>query len=286
MVRVCAIQMASTQDINDNLVRALELINQAALAGARLIVLPENFLTFGLTPGETLHFAQSAKNLDCQNSLAQAAEKHKIWLVGGTLPVPHVSLAHKIYSRCFVWGPTGEVITYYDKIHLFDVVLPEGESYQESTQIIAGEKIVSFDTPFGKVGVVICYDLRFPELFRTLLYQGVEIFVVPAAFTMNTGQVHWEVLLKARAIENLCYLIASAETGIRFNGAQTYGHSMIVSPWGKIIASQAQGDGAVLGEIDREGLVTLRRHFPVLSHSRTSVMEAFIKARERSESRL
>jgi len=201
-----------------------------------------------------------------QEHLKQLAKKLGVWIIGGTLPL-EANDSSKVRASCLVYNDTGEQVARYDKIHLFDVNLPEAkERYTESTCIEAGETTKVIDSPFGKLGIAICYDLRFPELFRELLEQGMQIACLPVSFTAVTGRAHWEVLVRARAIENLSYVIASAQGGFHINGRETYGHSMIVDPWGNILDESASGNSTVTASVDMEYLDTTRRNFPTITH--------------------
>ena len=201
-----------------------------------------------------------------QEFLAEQASRHGIWLVGGAIPLAGHE-ADKVNAACLVFDDKGERVARYDKIHLFDVTLPEiSENYTESETIEPGQEVVVIDTPFGKLGLAVCYDLRFPELFRQMLQEGVEIIALPSSFTAITGKAHWETLVRARAIENLSYVIASAQGGYHANGRETYGHSMIVDPWGLMLDHLSQGSGVVVANIDLERLRDIRRSFPALEH--------------------
>ncbi|MDP2706108.1 MAG: carbon-nitrogen hydrolase family protein, partial [Burkholderiales bacterium] len=202
-----------------------------------------------------------------QDFLASQARQHKVWLVGGTFPVL-AKTPGKLRSTCLVYNDRGERVARYDKIHLFDVELDNGEKYQESNSFEAGRDVVVIDTPHGKLGLAVCYDLRFPELFRRLLEQGAEMFAVPSAFTAHTGKAHWEVLVRARAIENLVYVIAAAQGGRHANGRETFGDSLIVNPWGEVLARRTGGPGHVMAEFDRTHLQNLRTSLPSIRHRR------------------
>lgn len=267
-VQVAAIQMTSSQEVNRNLETTAKLIQDAATTGAKLIVLPEMFLLMGTTESEKFRIAESPGKGKVQDFLANLAAKHGIWLIAGTMPIlkPHQP---KLLASCLIYNDTGTQIAHYNKLHLFDVVVPSSEeSYQESSNISPGNSIVIVDTPFGRLSVAVCYDLRFPELFRIMFKHGVEIIAVPAAFTVPTGKAHWEILLRARAIENFSYLIGACQGGSHSAHRKTYGHSMIVNPWGEIMACLPEGEGFITAEIDREKLLKIREDMPVLSHSR------------------
>ena len=270
MNRVAAIQMASSPSVNSNLIEAERLIKKAVDAGAKLVVLPENFAIMGKSETDKVKLREAEGDGPIQTFLAEQARRHGIWLVGGTIPLASAS-DEKVYASALLFDATGEQVARYDKVHLFDVRITESdEKYTESETIEAGRKVVVADTPFGKLGMAICYDLRFPELFRQMLQQGAEIIALPSAFTAITGRAHWEPLVRARAIENLSYLIASAQGGYHANGRETYGHSMIVDPWGVIMDELPRGSGVVIADIDRNRLQDVRRNFPALEHRRIS----------------
>jgi len=264
-----AIQMASGPQVTANLLLAGQLIAEAAGKGARFVVLPENFGLMGVTEQDKLEVAESANGGPMQEFLAENARKHGVWICGGTLPV-ETPEPGKVYASSFIYNDEGRQVARYDKVHLFDVSLPGvDENYNESETILPGDRTVVVDTPFGKIGLAVCYDLRFPELFRELVDRGAEIIFVPAAFTDLTGKAHWDILVRARAVENLCYVVASAQGGYHVNGRTTYGHSMIVDPWGAVVdEADDHKPGIVLGDINLDCLRRVRRSFPVLQHRR------------------
>ncbi len=266
---VCAaVQMASSPNVSANLIEAERLVGTAAAQGASLVVMPENFALMGMREADKLEVAETEGTGPIQECLSKMAEKHKVWIVGGTMPM-RASSAGKVRAACLVYDGSGQRVGRYDKIHLFDVNVPgTDESYQESNTVEAGEEAFVVDTPFGRLGVAICYDLRFPELFRQMADSGMDILAVPAAFTAQTGAAHWEILVRARAVENLCFTIAANQGGFHVNGRETYGHSMVVDPWGKILASIPSGPGVVCAEIDRDRLDKVRAAFPALEHRR------------------
>lgn len=265
--RVAAIQMCSTDNVSDNLTQAKQYIQQAVDDGAKLIVLPENFAMMGLDPKDNLKYKEVFGHGMIQDFLRHAASHNGIWVVGGTIPIAIPEYAEKVYASSLVFNSQGECVARYDKIHLFDIALhAEQEIHNESQTIYPGQNIVVFDSPFGKCGLAICYDIRFPELFRAMQEKGVEIIVLPSAFTVPTGKAHWDILIRARAIENQAYLIAAAQTGVHTNQRKTYGHSMIVNPWGDVIAILTHAKGFVCADIDLHYLHQLRRDFPVLKH--------------------
>ncbi len=267
-VPVAAIQLASGSNVNANLLEAEKLIETAVAAGARMAVLPENFAFMGQTIAEQLPLAETEGEGPLQDFMSRLANRLGIWLVGGTIPLQASDNA-KVRAACLVYDNTGRQVMRYDKIHLFDVHLAESnEDYLESKDIEPGDSVKVVDTPFGRLGVAICYDLRFPELFRTMLDQGVELIAVPSAFTAVTGRAHWEVLLRARAVENLSYVVAAAQGGFHVNGRETHGHSMVIDPWGSILSEHKRGPGAAIAKIDLALLRQTRRNFPAVDHRR------------------
>ena len=270
MTKIAAIQMASGTNVSANLIEVSRQILSAAQAGAKLIVLPENFAIMGLQDTDQVKIAENDGIGPIQDFLSEQAKKNKVWLIAGTIPLKSDD-EDKIYAASLVYNDNGERVSRYDKIHLFDVHLEAtSETYKESETIDAGNQAIVVDTPFGKIGLAICYDLRFPELFRQLALQDAEIIVLPAAFTAITGKAHWEVLIRARAIENLCYLVASAQGGYHVNGRETHGDSMIVDPWGSILDHLPQGSGYVIAEVELENVKSIRKNFPALQHRKIS----------------
>ncbi|MBI5782260.1 MAG: carbon-nitrogen hydrolase family protein [Gammaproteobacteria bacterium] len=270
MTRMAAVQMASGPRVPDNLDEAGRQIASAAASGAKLVVLPENFALMPLNDADRLTAAEPDGKGPIQDFLAAQARQHRVWLVGGTIPLAAKS-GNKVRAACLVFNDRGERVARYDKIHLFDVQLDDGEKYHESNSFEPGEKVVVVDTPYGKLGLAVCYDLRFPELFRRLQEQGAEIFAVPSAFTAHTGKAHWEVLVRARAIENLVYVIAAAQDGRHANGRETYGDSMVVNPWGEVLARLPHGAGHVIAECDHARLQDVRRNLPSIRHRRLHI---------------
>lgn len=266
--KVAGIQMNSGGELKENLRMAKELIQQSVDEGAGLVVLPEMFAVMGLDQQERVKYRETVDHGPIQDFLKEQAAKHKVWLVGGTLPIKTED-ENKVRAACLVYNAEGKQAARYDKIHLFDVTLSgKTESYSESKTIEPGKKIAVLQTPFGKLGLAVCYDVRFPELFRLMHNEGVELIALPAAFTYTTGVAHWEILIRARAIENQVYMIASAQSGVHPNGRKTFGHSMIVNPWGEIDALLEQGLGVVTSEIHLHYLHQLRNEFPALAHRR------------------
>lgn len=268
MTKCAAIQMASSPSISFNLIEAEKLIAEAVKAGAKLVALPENFALMGTHETDKLNAKEIEGTGPIQDFLSATAKKYSVWIVGGTMPMA-ANDSQKVRAACIIYDDNGERVGRYDKIHLFDVKVPgTDEEYRESDAIEPGTEIQVFDTPFGKLGVAICYDLRFPEFFRKMSDLGVEILVVPSAFTAETGAAHWEILLRARAVENLCYVIAPNQGGFHINGRKTFGHSMVIDPWGVIMDCYKTGGGFVSGDIDLERLHKVRAAFPALGHRR------------------
>jgi nitrilase len=260
--------MASGPNVSANLLEAQRLIQEAADGGAGLVVLPENFAFMGKRDQDMLNVREQDGIGPLQDFLAETAAKQGIWLVGGTVPLAAKDPG-RVRAACLVFDDKGERMARYDKIHLFDVSLPDaGERYEESSTIEPGEQSVVLDSPFGRLGVAVCYDLRFPELFREMLDERMEILALPASFTAITGKAHWETLVRARAIENLAYVVAAAQGGYHINGRETHGHSMVVDPWGTVLAQVPRGTGCVCCPLDEEFRISIRRSFPTIDHRR------------------
>ena len=276
-MKIAALQMISTPDVAENLATAQALIAQAAAAGAELVALPEYFCLMGRRDQDKLAIAehatddaQSSRDTPIQTALAQAARTHGVWVVGGTLPLQAPDPDH-VYNSLLVFDPQGRRAARYDKIHLF--CFDDGQqSYDEARTLRPGHTPTVFTLTdrsgaTWRVGVGICYDLRFPELFRALSREApCDLIVLPAAFTHTTGLAHWELLLRARAVENLCHVMAPAQGGTHPNGRRTFGHSMVIGPWGEVLAVQAEGPGVVMGELQRERQATVRQQLPALTH--------------------
>ena len=266
-MKVAAIQMVSTPDVPTNLEVARQLLKQAAAAGAELAVLPEYFCLLGRKDTDKLAFAEQAGHGPMQDFLSQCAQDFKLWIAGGTIPM-RSSQPGKVYNTTLVFNPLGHCAARYDKMHLF--CFDNGsESYDESRVLVPGKEPVTFELPSidghtWRVGLSICYDLRFPELYRALKS---DLLLVPSAFTHTTGQAHWEVLLRARAAENLAYVLAAAQGGLHDNKRRTWGQSMVVDAWGRILAQQSEGPGVVLADIDKAQLAALRLQLPALGHT-------------------
>lgn len=268
MLRVAAVQMASGPNVGANLIEAEKLIARAAAQGAKLVVLPENFAVMGMHEQDKVKLGEPHGRGPIQEFLAQMATRHGLWLVGGTIPLA-CDDPGRIRAACLVFDPSGREAARYDKAHLFDVrVESSGEEYAESSTIQPGDTPVLCDTPFARLGVAVCYDLRFPELFRRLLDGGMEMLVVPSAFTAVTGKAHWETLVRARAIENLCYVVAADQGGYHRNGRETHGDSMVVDPWGTVLDRLARGSGVVVADFNRERVKSIRHSFPAVKHRR------------------
>lgn len=268
MSKVAAIQMASGPNVKANLAEAEKLIKIAVQQEAELVVLPENFAIMGVAETDKVKIAEQSGSGLLQDFLKAQAIKYNIWLVGGTIPLQSEETG-KVFSACLLLNPKGEVVARYDKIHLFDVTIEaSNESYTESETIAAGNNIVVVDTPFGRLGLAVCYDLRFPELFRAMVEQKMEICALPSAFTSLTGKMHWESLLRARAIENLSFMVAADQGGYHVGGRETHGDSMIVDPWGRVLNRLPHGTGVVIANIDLEKLEHTRKMFPALNHKK------------------
>jgi predicted amidohydrolase len=267
MSKAAAVQMASGPNVGANLNEARRLIASAAAQGAELVVLPENFAIMPIHDEDRRKVAEVDGSGPIQDFLSARAREHGIWLVGGTVPLQADDPA-KVRPACLTYNERGERVARYDKMHLFDVQLDNGEEYNESRAQEAGSEVVVVDSPFGRLGFAICYDLRFPELFRRMLDQGADLFAVPSAFTEITGKAHWELLVRARAVENLAFVIAAAQGGYHINGRETHGDSMIVGPWGNIIDRLPRGSGVVIGEIDRRRIESVRNSLPAIRHRR------------------
>lgn len=266
---VAAIQMNSSANVTQNLELAERLLVEAHGKSCRLAVLPENFAFMGKRKADKFAVAEIAGSGPIQDFLAEISRRLDMWIVAGSINIRSTD-PERCFGSSLVYDSQGKVAGRYNKIHLFDVSLPsKNERYQESSVLKHGKDIVSLDTPVGKLGLTICYDLRFPELFRHLVEDGVTVFSVPAAFTESTGEAHWETLLRARAIENLCYVIAPGQHGVHADGRTTYGHTMIIDPWGRVLAQQETGNAVVVAEIDPKMPAQLRESFPALQHRRT-----------------
>jgi nitrilase len=270
-MKIAAVQMVSSPEWAHNCDTAARLVAQAAAAGAQLVALPEYFCLLGRRDTDKLALAEDPGQGPIQQFLADTAREHGIWLVGGTLPVKARAAAPedppRVLNRCAVYGPAGAEVGHYDKVHLF--AFDNGrESYDEGRTLCAGGEPVAVQAGALRVGLSVCYDLRFPELYRALMRPPCDLLVVPSAFTHTTGQAHWEVLLRARAIENQCYVLAPAQGGTHENGRRTWGHSLLVDPWGAVVDVLPEGEGFVIGELDTQRLAQVRLQLPALAHRR------------------
>lgn len=258
--------MTSGPDVGANLAQAGELIESAAAQGARLIGLPENFAFMGLRDADKRAVAESPDEGPAQAFLGQTARRLGVWIIGGTLPL-RSGTDGRVAAASLLYDAQGRRVARYDKIHLFDVDLPgRAESYRESAHVVPGTTAVVADTPAGRLGLTVCYDIRFPELYRALSQAGATLLSIPAAFTGPTGRAHWETLVRARAIENLCTVIAPAQSGLHASGRETYGDSMIVDHWGRILARLPRGRGVVIADLDPQAQAEVRGSFPALDH--------------------
>jgi deaminated glutathione amidase len=265
-VKVAALQMTSAADVAVNLEAAARLLAEARAAGARVAVLPENFSFMGLRDVDKRAIAEPDGDGPVQRFLSQQARELGLWIVGGTTPIAQEA-GGRIAAACLVYGDDGRRAARYDKMHLFDVDIPgRAESYRESANIAPGSRAVLVPTPAGLLGLSVCYDMRFPELYRQLSAAGAQWFTIPSAFTVPTGRAHWEVLLRSRAIENLSYVVAAAQWGRHANGRETYGDSLIVDYWGTVLARLSAGSGVVIAELDLVAQAETRRNFPALTH--------------------
>ena len=262
IVKVAGIQMASSPSVSANLIEAERLIKLAAEEGAKIVVLPEYFCIMGIHDTDKVRVREKEGDGPIQNFLSKMAKKHKILLIGGTVPLVS-SASNKVRNSCLVYNEKGKQIARYDKIHLFGLDLAS-EHYHEENTIEPGDEVIVVETPYGKIGLSTCYDLRFPELYRAM--GEVDMIVVPSAFTETTGKAHWETLIRARAIENLCYVIAPAQGGYHLSGRETHGNSMIVDPWGVILDRLPRGSGIVMAGVNTHYEASLRKSLPALKH--------------------
>jgi predicted amidohydrolase len=267
-VRFAAIQMNSHDNVPGNISTAVNLLDRAAGDGAVLAVLPENFAGMGSDDAYRVSIAERDGDGPIQDSLSAAASRNRMWIVGGTVPL-HGDDPQRPYAACLVYDHQGRRVARYDKVHLFDVAIPGGvESYRESAYTTPGREPLVVETPWGGLGVAVCYDLRFPEMFRFHPGVQMDILAIPAAFTFTTGQAHWELLLRARAVENLCYVVAAAQTGLHPGGRRTWGHSMIIDPWGQKLDVRDDVVDIISSKVDPGYLSSIRENFPALSHRR------------------
>jgi deaminated glutathione amidase len=261
-VKVAAVQMVSTPVVEENFAAACRMITEAAKQGAQLVLLPEYWPLMGMKESDKVAHAEQFDAGPIQKFMSDIARELRIWLIGGTLPMAAAD-ADKVLNTMMVYNPDGEHVVRYDKIHLFSFTKGD-ESYDEARTIVHGTKVATFEAPFGRVGLSVCYDLRFPELYRAM--GDCTLIVMPAAFTYTTGRAHWEILLRARAIENQCYVLAAAQGGQHPNGRRTWGHSMLIDPWGEVKAVLPEGEGVIVGDIEPPHLQRVRESLPALKH--------------------
>jgi len=262
IIKIAGIQMASSPHVSANLTEAERLIEIAVGQGAKLVVLPEYFAIMGMKDTDKVKVREQEGHGPIQRFLSKTAKKHQIWLIGGSVPLESKS-PKKVRNSCLVFDPSGNLAARYDKIHLFNLDLGH-EHYHEDDTIEPGNKVVVLDTSLGRIGLSICYDLRFPELYRAM--GKVDLIVIPAAFTETTGKAHWETLVRARAIENMCYVLAPAQGGYHISGRETHGNSMIVDPWGVVLDRLPRGSGVVIAGINPAYQASLRQSLPALDH--------------------
>ncbi|MEZ5691777.1 MAG: carbon-nitrogen hydrolase family protein [Rickettsiales bacterium] len=267
-LKIACVQFTASDDIESNIIKVEKMVEKSALQGCSLITTPENTFRMEKTDSDKKYYNQDDHPAIIASS--NMAKKHNIWLLIGSIAIlsQDGTKYQKNFNRSLLFSPDGKIAAYYDKIHLFDVEVGDSHSYQESKRIKAGNKMGIVDTPWGKLGMTICYDLRFPQLYRQLAKAGARIITVPAAFTQKTGEAHWHTLLRARAIENSCFIIAPAQTGTHDDGKQTYGHSLIIDPWGKIIADGDVDETIITAELDLTIVEQVRKNLPSLTHDR------------------
>jgi predicted amidohydrolase len=276
MGKVAAIQMTSSHIVADNLAAAAVLLREAKDAGAEVACLPENFCFIGLKDADKLQIAEEDGRGPVQQFLSDTARSLKMWILGGTI-VLRGDTPTRVANSSLLIDEAGQRVARYDKIHLFDVTIPgRNEQYRESSHVMPGREPVLADTPVGRLGMSVCYDMRFPELYRELVAQGAEWLAMPAAFTVPTGRAHWETLLRARAIENLCYVVAPAQTGTHSSGRETYGDSIIVDYWGQVLSRLAKGTGVITADIDLAQQAESRLRFPALANRQLGISAAVL----------
>ncbi len=271
MLRVAAVQMTSTPDVRENLAKARGFLEQALDRKADLIAFPENFTLMAPTARRLVEGAESLKGVVVQ-TLQEWAAENDIWILAGSVPLAGKKAkgrkAAKTTNTSLLISAEGDIVARYDKMHLFDVNVAGDQKYEESATVQAGRKPVVADTPWGKFGLSVCYDLRFPELYRRYSEAGCEVLFIPSAFTVPTGKAHWDVLTRARAVENLSYVVAPAQWGANHPGRETYGHARVINPWGRVIAERPGGEGIVCADLNFEELAKMRRDLPALEHRR------------------
>jgi len=275
-IEVAAVQLSSQADLGENLRRAGVQVAEAARRGAKVVVLPENFAFMGGSDDERLRVSEDLQSPEpgpIRSWLRESATAHGVWILAGGLPERSADPA-RVHNTFAVVAPDGGITATYRKIHMFDVEVGDGQRYRESASCMPGERPVVAEVAGAQVGLSICYDVRFPELYRALVGKGAEVLVVPAAFTLLTGKDHWHVLLRARAIESQCYVIAAAQWGTHPRGRRTYGKSCVIDPWGEVIAQASEGEGLALASLDPGYLTSVRASLPSLTHRRLNVSDA------------
>ncbi len=278
--KVAAVQMTSSMHVQENLRVAGKLIEEATTQGADLIMLPENFAVFANPDVRAIGEGETGSKRVIRTFLADQAASNNVWIVGGTIPVASVAGSSaevandRVRAACFVYDQKGTEVARYDKIHMFDVIVADDtKTYAESETVEPGDHLEVVDTPLGKLGLSVCYDLRFPEMYRLLFQKGAEILSVPAAFTEVTGSAHWEVLMRSRAIENCCYVVGACQGGVHDSGRRTFGDSVIIDPWGNVVTRLSKGTGVITSEIDLKALYRIRSDMPVDRQMRFFVSE-------------
>ena len=270
-MKVACLQINSSRDMDANIAKVHSLVIEAVDKGAQLVATPENTFVMGEPSDDFPRVFYTQENHPGILAAAEIARECQCWLLIGSVAVTDNNRMMdngKTYNRSLLFNPQGNIVTHYDKIHLFDVTLPNGEVYTESSKMLPGQKAVVADTPWAKLGMTICYDLRFPHLYRALAKAGAQILAIPSAFTVPTGEAHWHVLLRARAIENGCFVIAPAQTGTHPGGRKTYGHALIVDPWGKIVAEAGSEEGVIMADLELSQVDQARGKLPSLGHDR------------------
>ena len=265
--KIAAVQMCSSDNIDANLEAASQFIHQASASGARLAVLPENFAFMGINNTNRLQYKEEFGHGKIQNFLAKLAKENKIWIVAGTIPMTSTD-PQKVRAACLVYNEDGAMVARYDKIHLFDAIVSTKEVHKESQVVEPGNEVVVLETPIGKLGLAVCFDIRFPALFSQLLAKGAEMIAIPSAFTVPTGKAHWSMLTRCRAIDTFSYLIGANQGGLHTSGRKTYGHSIIVDPWGVILSEKNDDQpGIILSEVDLKRVYHCRESIPISTKS-------------------
>lgn len=264
-MKVAALQICASSNLEENLKKVELFLKECVEQKVVLCVLPENFALMAVSTRDKLAIQEHQDDGPVQSWLKDMSKKYQLWLVAGSFPI-HSSDSSRPFARCLVYNPDGNLTCYYDKIHLFDVEVSSDESYLESNDTAYGNLPVTFNINDFKVGLSICYDLRFPELYRFYQEANVDLILAPSAFTYETGKRHWDILTKARAIENLCYLVAPNQTGVHDNGRKTFGHSQVIDPWGNVLANLQQEEGLAIAELSKKHLLKIRKTFPATKH--------------------